>query len=346
MRARFAVLALAPSLAISACAPADLPRDRLGCLPFPGTFTLFERADPADLGRHHYAEWDNLTDGFAERERGVLYTCRAGFIDLAHVRETIDWARFMQLHVARALEDADAGLVIHGREHTRWNLSFSYPPGWAALPASERRARTEAAASAVALRMAYIVMTWHEIITWFGYKSTVLIPEDRSAFTYDDVAAHAVGLLVADRAMNNAPRIGWDKAVTDALRAVLEDLAVATPDVATEAIERVRGVWWKDGDCLLRTPEFNPDKTTFTPHLVPDFSPCTSVAATPIPLPAGRSLDALDLRAFVRVTLRSGVLEMSDIRRAAGRSAREPLEVAQDFPKLIEHIRAASTPAK
>src|SRR5690349_16968818 len=104
---RILVVALALLLAVPTlvgCAgPADGPRDRLGALPFPGFFTLYSVADPARLGEHRYERTPRIFRP-DETERGIIYTARAGFLDIAHVRITIDEVRFCAGRVRVALE--------------------------------------------------------------------------------------------------------------------------------------------------------------------------------------------------------------------------------------------------
>src|SRR6185295_8360402 len=71
--------------------PMEEPRDRIGSLPFPGAFTLYHASDPNFLGHHCYEHSAVLA---ADEANGIVYTTRAGFIDLAHVRITIDTVRF------------------------------------------------------------------------------------------------------------------------------------------------------------------------------------------------------------------------------------------------------------
>ena len=72
---------------------AGAPRMRLGSLPFPGVFSLYEEANPDDMGVHCAGTTLARIGQKGERERGTLYTRRAGFIDVSHMRESIDWVR-------------------------------------------------------------------------------------------------------------------------------------------------------------------------------------------------------------------------------------------------------------
>src|SRR3982751_5241665 len=74
-------------------------KPRMGGLPYPGAFTLFELAHPDRLGHHAY---DGQT-GPSEAVRGILHTCRGGFIDIAHARKAIDLCKHAAVRAEFAL---------------------------------------------------------------------------------------------------------------------------------------------------------------------------------------------------------------------------------------------------
>jgi hypothetical protein len=272
------------------------PRDRLGALPYPGLLTLYDTADPAHLGRHRYEGLPRLlqTD---EAERGIIYTARAGFLDLAHVRIAIDWTRYCTRAVAAAVRDRREALAIPCPEGDVFHLAVRYPAGWSALPAADRERAADAVARQVGPRVAYLMLTWHEVATWFGYRTVFFVDESRSAFSYDDSVAHLVGLRVADRAMCDAGRDAddqaFDAAVTVALDAELRRLGAVSPDRTDEAARAVEGRWWAAGQPLKRQFDVCPGESTVVyPWLVPGWpsgasrGPCAS-SARALPTPHG-----------------------------------------------------------
>src|SRR3954465_1613183 len=147
---------------VGGCAESlEAPRDRLGALPFPGATTLYATADPAKLGRHRYERMPRAWGG-DEKERGIIYTTRAGFLDLAHVRIAIDWTRFCTERVRGAMEQGQAELAVPGADNGVFHVGLTYPEGWAGLAEAERREAIDAAAPRVGQRVAYLVLTWHE----------------------------------------------------------------------------------------------------------------------------------------------------------------------------------------
>src|SRR5215212_6292895 len=94
----------------SSASPVDEPpRDRMGSLPFPGTFTLYRIADADRLVQHRYERTPRL---FREDEgkHGIVYTTRAGFLDVGHIRITVDTVRYCSNHIREAIR-AQSGEV-------------------------------------------------------------------------------------------------------------------------------------------------------------------------------------------------------------------------------------------
>src|ERR1051325_4702148 len=112
----------------------QVPPPRLGCLPWPGPFTVFETADPLRLGEHCYDH------GPHEKERGIIYTCRGGFIDVSHLRKTIDLCKYAQVRMEFALLNDWTALQIKSLEPTVYVIRLNYPPDWKKLAPAEKKA--------------------------------------------------------------------------------------------------------------------------------------------------------------------------------------------------------------
>ena len=88
MRLRLSVLALLCLLLLSAgCQLNGKPRIRLGFYPNTTIGTRFP--NPKKLGKHGY--------GFSLSEKnGIVYTCKAGHIDISHLRIAADWTAYLK----------------------------------------------------------------------------------------------------------------------------------------------------------------------------------------------------------------------------------------------------------
>jgi hypothetical protein len=91
------------------CAFGSELRARLGPIPIPG-FSVLNVRDAEDLGPHTY-DSGLLQLGYEGRpgmrvdpeRNGLVYTCRGGFIDTAHVRDYVDWTLFLASRLGRHL---------------------------------------------------------------------------------------------------------------------------------------------------------------------------------------------------------------------------------------------------
>ena len=314
------------------CNGVGRPTMRMGALPFPG-LGLYEVADPADLGRHNYWTLFQFADG--EVSRGVVYTERAGFLDVAHVRDTADWTAYYASAAARAMRAGDRHARVGGPDRTRVHLRFDYPPGWDDLTDRHRRRLIPDLAVRAGQEAAYAVATWHELLTWYDHGVLPFVSEKHSAFTVDDVMGHVVGLRVAGRALRDTSR-DYADAVAHALATELRDLDARPPDGTRRAVGRTKGHWWERGTGLKRHLDLGLDDGLVRPMLVH-----ATVEPEQFPLP--RVADAttdLDLADFFRVELESH-LRLYD-RELRPKLAGDPTRIRprRDIPRLMEFVRA------
>ena len=153
--------------------------------------------DPDDLGPHRYdgtmAAIDDEREGafpFGEHN-GLVYTCRGGFIDTAHVRETVDWTAFLVTRIDRLLETG--GVIELTNEGAARRIVLTPPPtAWI-----ERQGRRRVVL-ATAQWLSYQISLWHEIAQWYGWSIVGLFPEGVSAFSPEELYSNAVGVRLLD----------------------------------------------------------------------------------------------------------------------------------------------------
>lgn len=321
------------------------PRDRIGALPFPGPFTLYTVADPEKLGKHRSGRFGRIPFiQTEEKERGIIYARKAGFIDVAHIREAIDWTRYDAQQLRKAIKSGDTDINIAGKNDARLLITLKYPDGWADLSAAERRVLGEELAVRGAQQLGYLTLTWHELITWFGWRKLFLIDEQPSAFTYDDTMSHMVGIRVAGRALRDRKR-GWDSAATVALRDVMREIGAVKPVQTELAVDSVEGLWWKDGEPLKR--QFAPppgDDVSVTPWLVQGL-PVVRVdgPVEPFTLPSLRDVDGRDCSGFIAsVHIQPNIDEAGKMKRCI--DCRLPyFSEDKDIPALLAYAELQMT---
>lgn len=187
-----------------------------------------------ELGKHGYG------DALTTEGNGIVYTCRGGFIDIAHIRDNADRMVFLTTQIVRAIpasyavELPDEGL----------KLRVVVKPIPAALMRSPGR---WAVASAIAEWATFELSIWHEIITWYGWESTPGFSEKISAFTPEDMYSNVLGTRVASGIITNRElrsREEYNAAMDAWIAEALRRLGVVTKDATRRALKTVDGLWW------------------------------------------------------------------------------------------------------
>jgi hypothetical protein len=306
----------------------QLPRARLGGLPYPGSFTFFNPVDPNNLGTHSYA------GGGSEVDRGFVYTCHAGFIDIAHARKTIDMCKYCQVRFEMALLHDWSAFQIGSREPSVYIVRLQYPSDWKTLPAPEKQRFAHELSIRLGQRMALIMLTWHELLTWYGYQAS-MFPEKQSAFTYDDTGSHAFGVLVAGRALHDSRE--WDAAVTDALNTTLREADPRSADETMAAAQKVESVWWQGFEPLKRQVESGLDRPIVA-WVVPELDFCRNAAPWQYATPTLDNVFGRNFHDLVRIEINPNV-EQSDQIRQAARASSNVIDVDKHLPVILQSIR-------
>ncbi len=332
--ARWSAAALLPLLLIG-CASPPAPRSRLGSLPYPGLFTFYVAVDPDALGRHRY---EGFPPAWSERGLGLIYCRRAGFLDVSHVRWTIDWTRYLALRARDALRNGVGVLKIDGPDKDTLRLTFTPPPDLDA-------ATVDALSIRIGQRVAYDLGLWHEVISWYGYRSSGVWPEDRSAFTWDDLTAHLVGMEVAGRALASefaapaaADPAAFDRDVTVLLDREMADLGAVPPAETTAAARRVESLWWRGSDPLKRFFDTGLAGRPVRPWLVDGVATFPAAPTWSYTLPSLSDVNGRDLSGAFSMEMQPHIFESARVRADLPGRPRW-IRPARDLPILIATVR-------
>jgi hypothetical protein len=330
---RLSAVALLVSLMLVGCGGGAEPRMRLGCYPTPTAGTTFP--DPNSLGPHRYIGSDS---------KGLLYTCRGGHIDLAHLRIAADWTMYLANMSFNCLMRNEEEFSFKSKPaHSRYYVSIEYPPGWARMPQSERERIARDLSVRLGQYFGYVASTWHEIITWFGYKFVAVLPEFSSAFSWEDSYSNLLGTRIAAAAMRD--RRGYDEAMTLGIDSELRSLGVQSPQTAKWAGEKVRGDWFSGRvvymvKMMKRNFDIGLGDGYVTPALVPDLSECWGAEAQPYPVPTLDNIGEYGFRVKLEISPR--IWESKKILRVAygeGAKCGKRVEPATHFPQIMSYIR-------
>ena len=193
-------------LMLSGVSNATPPRPCCILGPSPAPFV-----DPAALGEHRKPT----------ETLGLIYTGRAGFIDLGHLRETCDVTEFAWTRLQGAA--GAVGTVIPTLE------------GEAKIKKEVPRTRFVGVAQAIANDGAL----GHEVATYDEHVAG----GHNSAFSPEDLCSNFLGTLVARMAISTGGN--FSRKVDVALAKVLKDLKAQTPAESQKAFDKIKTRWVK-----------------------------------------------------------------------------------------------------
>jgi len=261
------------------------PQSRIGCYPSPTLSTHF--LDRKELGTHGYRfNWSE--------KNGIVYTCKAGHIDIYHLREAADWTAYLADKTFEHLEKNETEFSFKLKEGSLCFVKLAYPENWKDLSQNDKEHIARDISIRIGQYLAYTAGTWHEILTWFGYKSRGFYPEFPSAFSWEDNFSNLLGSYIAVPALQDT-EYTFDEAMTLALDRELVKLDVQSRHVARGAAEKVRGIWYS-GDFLFfvrmkkRHFDIGLDDGFVTPVIVPGVCECEGAQTQSYPVPTIDSL--------------------------------------------------------
>jgi hypothetical protein len=304
------------------------PRVRFGTYPSSNIGTFFKGPN---LGNHGYCFTLSEQDG-------VAYTCRGGHIDIIHVRISADWTAYLAAVTYRHLMNHDPGFSCGlAVDRSRTHVTFTYPADWDRRPKIEQTVAARDVALAVGPYLTFMMTTWHEMLTWYGFKCIGPFPEFPSAFSWEDSYSNLLGTIVGARALQDSQH-KYNEAVKIVLDQEMAKLGIQPARVARLASESVRGKWFT-GSVIFQV---NMKKRNFdiglqngfiTPTLVPNVSACPDARPLPLPVP---TLEALSRHGFsMRTEIQPHEWEKDKILRVVYGDKPQPRIVPEEHFALI-----------
>lgn len=310
------------------------PRIRMSCYATSTVGTTY--ANPRRLGQHSYKSSKG-------EENGIMYTCRGGHIDIAHLRKGADWTVFLAERTLDQLKANKTKFSFKLYEPSKYFVHVEYPENWRSLPDEERQQIAREISIRLGQYFSFIGCTWHEIVTWFGYRPFVLYPEFASAFSWEDCYSNLLGVNIAAEALRDTQH-EYDEAVTQALIRELDSQGPQPKKTAVRAAEKMRGKWFT-GDFLFlinlkgRNLDIGLDDGHITPWLVPSLDECPGAKPKDSPVP---NLDFLaDYGFSVKLEIEPREVEKAKILKAAYPNTKKRskrIEPAVHFRAIMNQI--------
>jgi hypothetical protein len=207
-----------------------------------------------DVGRHKYESGviQRGSDapravGSSERD-GLVYTCRGGFVDTAHLRDYADWTLYLAAQIARRLHD---GGTLELPDEGGSRRLIVRPVAGELLDRRELHLNAVPIAQWVAFQMSI----WHEIATWYGWSATGVFSEKASAFSPEDLYSNLLGIKIAGGIIfTRAARTDqlFNANMGEWMESVFKRLDAVPAEAGKGAAQYVDQVWW---DSTRRVPE-------------------------------------------------------------------------------------------
>lgn len=237
--------------------------------------------NPSKLGRHGYRP------NGSERN-GIVYTCRGGHIDLAHLRNVADWTGYLASKSYWHINKESEGFSFTLGDEAACFVEIKYPDNWKDMSDDDRSYAAKEVSFRLGQYLAYQFSVWHEIVTWFGYKSTGLYPEFQSAFSWEDTYSNLLGSRIGFLALYNEEYCFSD-AVTLALDQEMERLGVQPRYVAKQAARHMRSDKCKDfvptANIKTRNFDVGIKDGYITPWIIPSIGLCKDEMPRSYPVP-------------------------------------------------------------
>jgi len=309
------------------------PRIRYGAYP---TSILGTPWAGEKLGTHGYY--------FRPSEKnGIAYTCRGGHIDIMHVRIAADWTAY--------LAGESYKLIMKGGDHfsykllvdrSRSHLYLSYPENWKSLSKDQQSQIAREVALALGPYLTFTMVTWHEIMTWYGFNCIGLPTEYASAFSWEDSYSNLLGVKLGSQALQDTER-PYNEAMKLVLDEEMAKLGVQPAKVSKQVSESVYGSWYTGRvsmfvDLRRRNFDIGLDDGSITPVLLPDAPGCEGAKPISYPVP---TLEALAKHGFfARLEIEPREWEKNRVLRIVHPDKKGKRIIPEEhFPTIMAQIR-------
>jgi len=289
--------------------------------------------DPEHLGQHSM-------EPSRDEILGIVYTCKAGFVDLGHLREAADRTQYASQIVYNTLIRSRTSCTFRIIEPSYYHLTISYPELWSSFPWNQKKEIAREVSIRYGQYLAHTSLIWHEILTWHGFASSGVFSENISAFSWEDPYSDILGTQLAVLALTNTQGESYEDAMTRLIYETLEQLDVQPAETARKAARMVQGKWFKGGyyffvEMKERNFDVGLDDGLVMPWLVPGICEKTVPQGCPTP-----NLTVLEKYGFkTRLQIEPVEFEKVKVYKTIGLKPSEHIRPSIHFPEIIEQIR-------
>jgi len=253
------------------------PRPRVGSYPASSMGSKFLDID--DLGTHSYGLG-------AGEHNGLVYTSSGGHIDIAHLRIAADNVKALYYKTRQNIINGNSEFTFKlNVEPSQYYVELEYPQYWPALSPQYREKIADKLAIELSQYFTYTMTTWHEVLTWFGFKCVFFLPEKSSAFSWEDIYSNLLGTRLGAQALQDKEH-GFNEAMTILLEKELENLGIQPSQTARQAARLMKDKYFDGHEFLdpTRSMDIGLYDGLVTPVLIPGV--CVDAEPKSYPVPA------------------------------------------------------------
>ena len=294
-------------------------------------------AGPDKLGRH-------CLDDCRSEKLGLVYTCRAGFIDIGHLREAADRTHYLAHITYENLMQSNTDYSYRVIEPSHYYITLGYPDHWKSLPIQEKEAVAREVSTRLGQYLAHTSLIWHEILTWYGFSSSGLFPENISSFSLEDPYSDVLGTHLGAKVLSDRQCFYNEAAYEEAMAAIidetLKELDAQPPKITKQAAKKIKGYWYDGGYYFFvkmkkRNLDVGFDDGVVTPWRISGICPDAEPQDCPAP-----NFNFLDEYGFkIRVRIKPVEFQKGKIYKVLGLERSDRIMPYVHFPIIIESIR-------
>ncbi len=237
--------------------------------------------DPNDLGKHSYCM------GKSEKI-GVVYTCKAGHIDIGHVRKMADWSGYLSVKTLEHIEKENTKFSFKLYEPSKYYVCITYPENWENYSEEEKENIAKDVSIKLGTYFSFNAAIWHEVLTWFDYKPKEILSDFESAFAWEDMYSNLLGILLAEKALRNEGN-DFAASITSNLNDTLDDFGVQSRETTISVTNSVNGKWFSKKshfpEIHIRNLDIGLDDGYITPCPVSGIAVCENSEIKSLKLP-------------------------------------------------------------
>ncbi len=289
---------------------------------------LFQFLDVEKLGTHSYNQKE-------KDPMGLIYSCRGGFVDVAHLRDNADWTAHILYNLPQWI---GSGKTIDARNEGGFKNRRVYFPKMDAKKISEL---SQDDLAKISIAMGFGFATLHEIVTGFNiavsFPITLVMYERASSFSVEDQYSNLLGAHLGAEAAQ--AKGAYEEELTKSISRTLKKLSPLSLAETKAVHASLHHKWWQK-DLLGRNRMVAKRNYGFAGKVYPEIAPgvdqCRNMEIAPVEVPDKLS-NGMSVSDYFQIQGEVNKKFASQMRKS--NKSVTPIISQKDFPEFISTIK-------